>query len=211
MTWVKGLNCRATSGYVTDGTDDTYILDDGSGLGEQYPITRNGFTFGYDSSTGVQTRDRNSGNDPRLAGTHSNTPDLATIRIDVPATGTYLARAAFGDAAYAAGDIYAEFQNGTTALATVDDSGGTSAPQRFDDATGVELTNVTWPGSNATVSLTLTGTIFRLAYGKVSGSRSCAVNHVSLDQQAAASNAQLVNSHRLIGGGQLVNNEALVG
>src|SRR5690349_3422013 len=89
-----GLNCRATSGFVTDAAPDTYCL-----ATDAYPVTRGGITFGYDSLTNIDARDRNSGVDPQLAGLNFivNSGASVTLRLDLPSTGNYSIRLAMGD------------------------------------------------------------------------------------------------------------------
>lgn len=84
MVWSVGINFRATSGYVTDGTGETYYT------GGSYPITRGGATFGATGGT-PELRDRDSGVDRRIAGTMFERPSATDLdfRIDVPSAGNY--------------------------------------------------------------------------------------------------------------------------
>src|SRR5581483_4227258 len=60
--WQQGFDFRATSTYVTDPPTSTYVL-----AGTSYPTSRNGATFGWANTALVQSRDRNTMVDPRLA------------------------------------------------------------------------------------------------------------------------------------------------
>src|SRR5262245_51825396 len=105
MAWVKGLNFRNSAGFVTDAADDTYVIETspGSGNGEAYPVTRNGVTFGYTTAnSNVQVRDRNSGNNAKLAGMHfpAGESPVNKVRVDLTAAGQYNVRLAMGDPSY---------------------------------------------------------------------------------------------------------------
>src|SRR3990167_6684343 len=94
MAWDKGFDFRNTSAYVTDPADHTYVLHT-----ETYPTTRNGVTFGWSAGT-IDSRDRDSGIDARLAGINFGAA-TGTFRVDLPATGDYDVRIASGDASFA--------------------------------------------------------------------------------------------------------------
>jgi outer membrane protein assembly factor BamB len=156
----KGFNLRATSGYVVDGTNETYVA------GDTYPTTRNGITFGWETSTQT-TRDRVSGNDRRLAGVNQQTNNAtqATFRVNLPAAGTYQIHLALGDAGSAQTDQYLQIKDNTTVLLTIDKRGAGTAIQGFYDATGALLTNTTWPTSEATTTQTFASTTLRVVIG----------------------------------------------
>ena len=171
--WDKGFNFRATSGFVTDGTDETYVI------GETYPITRNGVTFGWETGpTGVATRDRNSGNDRRLAGINFN--DAVTtnedFRVDLPATGDFLIRLAMGDAANPQNPKIV-LKDDTTVLDTLQTSVGAN---EFYDATGVLRTQANWPGQNVAITRTFGSTILRGVIGD--GVNFATIAHLFLSQ-----------------------------
>ncbi len=158
-----GVNFRSTSGYVTDGANETYCL------GDIYPTTRGGVTFGWISghATGVN-RDRNSGNDRRLAGFNGtgNSGTQAQFQLDLPASGSWTIHLALGDASYAQGYEYVRIKDGSggSALLTIDDTDGTSA-NHFDDAGGNDRTAAAWPGSEVGVSVTFSGSTLWLLLG----------------------------------------------
>ena len=167
-----GINFRATAGYVTDGANQTYCL-----MTDFYPVTRGGATFGWEAGGGeVDARDRNSGNDPRLAGqNHSLSTTAPDFRLDVTA-GDRLVHAAFGDAGFAH-PVGWDVKDGTTTFFT--NSGSTSAGQRFDDATGVELTETTWLTNEASVARTFASTILRIT--PTSAAAAQAIAHVRVN------------------------------
>ncbi len=149
-----GINFRHTSGYVTDGTNETYCL----GATDVYPVTRGGATFGWISAHEADGNgDRNAGNDRRLAGinyaTNDGTP--SQFRLDLPASGSWTIHLAMGDASYPKGYQYVKITDG---------SGGT-ASQHFDDATGTDYANTAWAASETGVAVTFSGTVLWLLLG----------------------------------------------
>ena len=188
MPWIKGLNFRATSGFVTDGGDETYVLD--PNVEGKYPITRNGVTFGYTDAiiSPAQVRDRNSGIDRRLAGVHfwdisgaGSYPGL--FRVDLPAAGQYKIGLAAGDASSSRATGFAEVRDDTTVLVTIDHASGFTSGANFRDATDVELSAANWPGSNTLATVTFATTILRLAIGKYNpGSLDGWIAHLYIEQ-----------------------------
>ena len=161
MAWDKGFNFRATSGFVTDGSNETYVLE------EMYPTTRNGVTFGWNA--GLQTRDRNSSLDRRLAGSHftNNTGTQRVFRVDLPSAQDYVISLALGDAQYAQAYLYWQLLDNTNSLAIIDDTDGT-AGSHFDDATGVDRTAAAWPADNLTITKTFATTTLNCKIGSPS-------------------------------------------
>ena len=162
MAWDKGFNFRDTSAFVTDGADETYVIN-GSNV---YPITRNGVTFGFDVDPATDFRDRDALIDRRLAGiifTASASQKL--FRVDLPNTGTFDIRVANGDTASNQNNQYFELRDDTTAFRTVEDTDGVLA-DNYNDATGVNRTEANWPGQNAAEQRVFASTIFRLALDK---------------------------------------------
>jgi hypothetical protein len=148
-SWDKGINFRASSGYVTDGANFTYSL------GVAHPETRNGVTFGWEIS-GVPVANRSTSYDVRLAGIAYESNDGShqrAFRVDLPTAGTYAIRLALGDATSGQGYQYAQFRDDTTAFATIADTDGTAAAN-FDDATGTGYSAAAWPGSNTAITHT---------------------------------------------------------
>lgn len=185
MTWDKGFNFRATAGFVTDGTNETYVV-----FNNIYPFTQNGVTFGWDvaPSGGI---DRNAALDRRLAGiVHmGNTGTQRTFRVDLPSAADYTIRIALGDAGGAQAYQYLQVKDGTTVRLTIDDTNGTVA-SHWDDATGTDYTDVTWPGSNTAVQCTFAGTVLNLVIGSpVAQTNSTTISHLFISQVAAAVNA----------------------
>lgn len=156
-----GVNFRATSGYVTDGAGETYCLN------EAYPVSRADGTFGWESGTPPDgARDRDSGVTARLAGVNfvSNSGTQYTFRFDLDATGTHEIHLALGDTGGTQGYQYVQFQDNTTAFATILKATGTNVDEFFD-ATGTKYSEANWPGSETAISHTFTSTILRVIVG----------------------------------------------
>ena len=121
-----GFNFRRSAAYVTDGTDETHVIDDpdSPSYGDIYPQVRDGYTFGW--TTAMQlTRDRSSSIDRRLAGFHGSYASANEIwRLDLDGLNgadTYTMRAAFGEANYAQSQ-YNEIRDNTTTRVTIDNT-----------------------------------------------------------------------------------------
>lgn len=154
-----GINFRASSDYVTDGTGETYST------GETYPTSRGGYTFGFDSSQTVAARDRNASVDRRLAGVIGVVSNQRTFRLDLPAEGAYNVCIAIGDYSYGTNQYYFQLLDNTTAFATRDDGTGLTA-NLYSDANGNEYNAATWPGSMTCVSRTFTSTVLNVKVNK---------------------------------------------
>ncbi len=153
-----GINMRASSGYVTDGAGETYSL------GEAYPTTRGGLTFGWQTNKTASARDRASSNDRRLAGMvfTSNGGATSWFRIDLPAPGSYIIRLAAGDGTTLNAHTLV-LKDNTTTIATI---GRTSTNvNNFLDATGVNRAQADWPGLNASIPYTFSTTTFFIECG----------------------------------------------
>jgi hypothetical protein len=177
-----GINFRSTSGYVTDGSGETYSL------GEAYPTTRGGLTFGWDSDRTSASRDRNAGNDRRMAGIiflSNGFGSVATFRIDLPSTGDWIIRAAFGDATNAQTQ-YVSFRDNATTFASF--SNVDSNSNEFIDASGVLRTHAAWPGSNASISHTFGSTSFFIDIGDPSGTdgNSTTIAHIYIEEAGSS-------------------------
>lgn len=170
-------NFRFSSGFVTDSANQTYEI------GETYPTTRTA-TFGWTAALADGTRDRDNAVDIRLAGVNktANTSPKS-FRVDLPAAGNYTIYIALGDQGgdHTTGHQYLQIRDNSDALATIDDAGGTVSAH-FDDATGVDRTTATWPGSNVGLDVTFATTtaIFVLGDGMTAGDSTIA--HIRIVQ-----------------------------
>ncbi len=101
--WDKGFDFRATAGFVTDPADCTYVL-----ISDTSPTTRNGATFVWTNTGGLDSRDRTTSGDTRLSGINFATAN-ATWTLTLPGAGVYDIWMACGDAA--AGQTIRHLQN----------------------------------------------------------------------------------------------------
>ena len=173
----SGINFRATSGYVTDGSGDTYSTP--TFAADAYPTTRGGKTFGQAALNDFDCRNRVDTNDPRLAGMAFTAATDKVFKFDLPSgAGTYDVRIAFGDGTSGVSHNVL-IKDGPTPLATIS---GTTGTNEFLDAAGTVRTAAAWPGSNTTQSLVFTGSQLTL----VSGSGGFRVAHIAVQLAGAA-------------------------
>lgn len=126
MATIAKLNFRLTSGYVTDGAGETYVLGT-----DAHPTTRGGVTFGYvDVGGGAPVAgDRSTSYGSRFAGRINYKRDSNTFRVDL-ANGAYDLRASMGavtasatveliiwDGAESDGIVLANWLNGSSGAA----------------------------------------------------------------------------------------------
>jgi hypothetical protein len=170
----SGINFRASSGYVTDGSGETYCLTNGAN--DLYPTTRGGLTFGGVTNFEWDSRDRNSGNDRRLAGMLFVAASGKQWKLDLPdGAGEYTIRIAVGDPDGGGGGTYtAIIKDGTTTLLTVT---GTPGGNEFLDASSTVRTAAAWPGSNTTANITFSGTVLTLESGAA-----CRIAHIAVEK-----------------------------
>jgi len=174
-----GFNFRATSGFVTDGANETYVL------AEAYPTTRAGFTFGW-VQTGAKPiagADRDNTAPPELAGINYcddwNGTTETYFRLDIT-PGTYNVRLAAGDTSFAgSGNISFNFKDTTTSRFIASRAAALSAGQ-FIDATSTLLTTATWVGSNTAVSMNISTGQLRVTMGDGSGATIQEINCIQL-------------------------------
>jgi hypothetical protein len=163
--WKVGLNFRGTSGYVADGADETYVLGTDTTPTTRTTAKGNSITFYWSPVAWAAGVDRDAGIDVRLAGMNykANNGYQPALVITGLTTGTYTVRVALGDAGSSQDYQYAQLQDGTTPLFTIDKTA--TAGLTFWDATGVIRTAAAWSGANASQTVTLTTTTARLVIG----------------------------------------------
>lgn len=161
MPFIEGFNFRALLAFVTDGADEQFV-----DFITDYPTTAGGVTFGW-TVRPENSADRNAAIDRRLAGINYQTNDgtQGIFRVDLPAPGNYQISLALGDDGSTQGYQYAQILDNTTPVLTVNDSNGNSADHRWDDATGTEYTETTWPTSQTPVTCTFATTTLFLKLG----------------------------------------------
>jgi len=173
----EGFNFRATSGFVTDGTDDTFVL-----TSDTYPTTRAGVTFGWETTSGLDSRDRSSGVDARLAGMHFKANDntsTITFRVDLPSTGDYSIRLAIGDATGGNSQVnYVTAKDNSTAFITL--SPISTDGDHYGDAAGNLPLEGDWAATNVAVTRTFASTIMRVTLGGTVDSASSTIAHLKV-------------------------------
>lgn len=171
MPFDVALNFRSTSTYVIDSDGTTYLrsVDDLGLAGESYPVskTANGYTFncGWLGSFligNVRDRDNSAGHE-KLAGVHwpSGISYPEGFQLDLPQTGTYRIRAAFGDPSGGATEVSSKIWDGAIGtgnlLATIGPVSILSG--QFRDASNVTRTSADdWLNNNAYIEATFANT-----------------------------------------------------
>lgn len=180
MAYDFGINFRATSGFVTDGANETYCLPT-----DTYPTTRGGMTFGWESGTISGGLDRDSGVDRRCAGINyrSNDGTTATFRLDLGNTGAADIHLAVGDYGSDQSDQLVVVKDTNTTVTTINDA--SISAQRFDDALGAEHTSpANWAANEDPFAHTFASTICRLTIGS-SGTTSTCLAHLRVVSTSA--------------------------
>lgn len=109
-TPVASINFRNTAGFVTDGTNQTFSL------GEAFPTTRAGITFGFDFGITGSTADRSNAVDPRYAGIVFE--NGVGFDLTLPSAGTYCVNVVIGDEAGVSFTTQFQLLDNTTPLLT---------------------------------------------------------------------------------------------
>lgn len=147
MAFPQGIDFRATSGFVTDPTGNYAELTQGNPSGNYPTTTPQGNTVGFVSSD-TDHRDRQVGNDPRIAGTSFPIGGGPwSYRIDLPAAGSYDIFAGLGDGSYSATVNLIVLDNGSAVytLGNVTTGAGNS----FADISGAVSVAASWPSAGA--------------------------------------------------------------
>ncbi|MHA2642886.1 MAG: hypothetical protein V2G41_09590 [bacterium JZ-2024 1] len=177
--WIKGFNFRATAAFVGDGANEVYVL------GDVYPTSRGGATFGWTTSIGGNTRDRSSSVDRRLAGVNFSDDAVSqNFRVDLPAPGKYRIRVALGDASFAYNNsqVIEIFDSGVSKLRIPATGKQSTAAGSFMDAVGTVLTAANWPPQNQYVEIVFSTTQANFLIGPAAPSNSTTLAHIGLEQ-----------------------------
>lgn len=158
-----GINFRSTAGYVTDGANETYCI------GDTYPTSRGGFSFGWTAALSDGKRDRSTSVDRRLAGINkaaNSATGRRIFRIELPFAGPYEIHLALGDVGSDQLYQYAVLKDGAATIATLDQSSGTRAlTTAFYDAAANLRTKTSWPTDEVKINHTFSSTTFYLEIG----------------------------------------------
>ena len=173
------LNFRATAGFVTDNSGQTYVL-----ASDTYPTSRIGLTFGWETPTLIDSRDRNSSVDPRLAGLHfrPNGGGTDTFRLDL-SSGEYDIAFAFGDSDNDE-EHYIDVKDNTSSLFSFSPLSTPTA--RWGDAAGNTWSASEWPTNNVAVRKTISSGILRVVVSAITGARSTTIANLSVTQVGEA-------------------------
>jgi uncharacterized membrane protein len=159
--WSIGFDFRNTASYVTDPPGDTYVLSTTT-----YPTTFDGTNYGWTNTNLVQSRNRSTSVDPRLAGINlAANGSPATFDVQLPSPGTYNLSLAMGDAGYEECWVQCQIQflDGSTVIATITE--GLTKLGYFYDAKGNNWSAAQWPQDNLTQQVTLTGSLLTMVVG----------------------------------------------
>ena len=160
--WAIGFDFRASSNFVTDPAGDTYVL-----ASTAYPTPFNGVNFGWTDVSLVQSRNRSTKVDPRLAGmNYATNGKPATFYLDLPASGTYNLSLALGDDGFTACSVQCQIQflDGSTVLATL--TKGSEVTGYFYDAQGNNWSAAAWPTKNASLQVAIAGSRLTMIVGE---------------------------------------------
>ena len=166
-----GIAMRATSGYVTDGANDTYSL------GAAYPETRGGITFGWSANVTANSRNRST-TEAKIAGIVfvPSGGSSREFQIDLPSTGVWDIRLAAGDA-ISVQNISVDLVDGSTSFKTI--TGSTGNINSFFDANGTLCASGFWGSANTVLSHTFATTTFKVVLN-VPASAASALAYVSV-------------------------------
>jgi hypothetical protein len=193
MSTKYSLHLRATANGTGASSPWNEVSPSAYVLGDVYPTTRNGLTFGYTSASSTFRSDSGTANNARISGRHQ----LAAadkLRVDLPdGAGNYNLWMAMGalNAATATGCSIYDSDN-TTILASI---GMFSPPSgSVVDASGTQLTFAQWLTSNTPLALTFSGDHFYVARNVPNGNPSGYFNTIEFQLQAITlTNATLTN------------------
>jgi len=165
LSWQQGFNYRATAGYVTDPSNTTHVL-----ATTAYPTQVGTVTFGWLNTQLVYSRDRSTGVDARLAGiNYVSNGSPATFYVDLPSAGSYNLSLAMGDEGYTQcwTMCQVQFLDGSTVVGTIT---GNPLIATFNDAKDDNWSASTWPGSNLTLPINMSGTRLTMVVGTTQNS-----------------------------------------
>lgn len=173
-----GINFRETAGFVTDGTDEVGYVDTSS-------HSFNGFTYDWTTGGGINTRDRSTTPDRRMAGLHfqsSGGPIILTVTL--PATGDYEIRSAHGDYSNDTGHESLNLKDNGTSFQSWDKPAGTTGANKWWDADGTteRASDAAWVSGNVAVNRTFGSTAFTMEVGDAGSLGSVA--HLFVKQSA---------------------------
>jgi hypothetical protein len=187
MSLPQGINFRSSSGFVTDGTNEYGETAQNVSYPTTTPQGNNVGWESFQSGFAIGVRDRDATNDRRLAGVHFSSTGAAygiTYRIDLPASGSYNIRGAFGDESNFDAGVQLELFDGSTSLGVL--ASNTAVPSgHWLDATGTDRSPDTdWAANNVAVNKTFATSILRFLLG--TSTQNAVVAHFYVESGASA-------------------------
>lgn len=195
--WTEAaINFRHSSGYCTDGAGETYQITSGGTNTESYPVTRGGFTFGWETGYTDSTRDGDSAKCTKLAGVNQTSGSAQMIwRLDLSSAGqTCTVRVACGRVDLAKSYCYFQIRDDVTALKTCSTSSG-GANKYMDAMCTVHASDVAWNSSNVGFTSAFSSSILRIALGSGGADASeSPLAHVSVSCSPPTSAVSVLNA-----------------
>lgn len=163
------FNLRSTTGFVTDGANQVGVPD-ATSFPTGVSIAGGTTNVGYDTAlTALQSRDRTTSGDVRLAGmqfVNQNGTQIAAFKITLASPGTWNVYIGGCDT-YSVPNEYLAIYDNTTLLTTcVDSVPGPGANQSFDAAGNLWTSRAAWASSQVGAQLTFSTTTFSVRLGK---------------------------------------------
>lgn len=185
MSLAVGFNFRATSGFVTDGANESAVLGD-----LFYPSSYgNGATAGWNSLP--STIDINNTVDRRLAGCNFTGPvaGAKTFTVDLPSTGSYILDLAYGPGPFG-------FTLADQKILIIDDPNGTPvtlatlgphtiSTSHVRDAADLDNTVANWPTLKTTATFAFASTHLGIQLVPTAASDNVQLQHLFVTQVVA--------------------------
>lgn len=191
-----GINCRATSTFVTDGANDDYSL---GGTGTR--TGPGGHQHSWSTDKTASSRDRSTGSgSPKTAGIifHANGGSVVTLTVTLPSgAGTYNITTAVGDYSNSQPNQKLVLKDGGTTLLTI--TGDTTAPGEFFDATNTLRTD--WPTQAASTQVVFSGSTASVELGNTTGSGNSCLAHIGFEFVSGAVGSNPSRNLSLLGVG----------
>ena len=168
--FATAIDFRSTATYVVDPPYATYCL------GDIYPTTRAGLTFGWSSAATVSNGSTSV--DPRLAGMNSAPSGFSdTFTVNLPnGPGVYAVTIAAGWASIASA-VDLELFDGATQITRITGSAG---GDQFFDATGVLYSAAQWPSQNSPILYNFAGSTLTIVDNPTAAGSFHTIAHLAL-------------------------------
>lgn len=196
MSYAFGFDFRASSGYVADPANCTYVLD-----ADTYPTVRIGITFGWVGAGPGNGRDRDV-TYPRIAGIDFAGAGTPTFQVDLPASGVWNIELGCGDWSSSKLVGSTVIKDNVTTLITINHIAATNG---LYDATDTDYTGANWNTSETAVAKTFASTTLNLIIAPGLGSIGV-IDHLFISQSGGAT-----GGGPIINGGQIMKGAVIRG